>query len=198
MALNKILHDEQIAMMRHSSATAPADINASIAARSTGSPGRSRGSLYPHRPYLASAKRGPPMARRAGSLDRSPHDPVIHDLRGAPPSASVRSTSRCRPAPMTSIPRKRSSRAMSGPCYRRVATMIHVLQQRHGAGLDGRSQGARERRTLRRCRERSDWADAERLGLSDWTQPRPTSTPSTMNTASIFASEGGAACHVTK
>ena len=57
MALNKILHDEQIAMMRHGSATAAADINehrleidriARTLSRFT----------YPHRPYLASAKRG--------------------------------------------------------------------------------------------------------------------------------------------
>jgi hypothetical protein len=65
MGLNKILHDEQIAMMRHSSATAPAEVNehrreidriARTLSRFT----------YPHRPFLASAKDGAPEGAEGG------------------------------------------------------------------------------------------------------------------------------------
>lgn len=55
MGLNQILHDEQIAMIRHSSATAPSEIS-----QYRREVGRFAGRLslftYPHRPYLAPSR----------------------------------------------------------------------------------------------------------------------------------------------
>ncbi|HEY1124677.1 MAG TPA: hypothetical protein VGE65_03520 [Sphingobium sp.] len=67
MSLNQILHDEQMAMIRHASATSPIDL-----ARHRGEIDRISRMLspfsYPHRPYVSAVPRMAIAARAEGAV----------------------------------------------------------------------------------------------------------------------------------